>query len=258
MNKNLPRLAIFAAGEKYNPELEQQGKPQSGGSGFEKLVEARDSGVLVAEIVVVVSNHEHGGVREKADRLGIPFVYFPKPWNAENYQRIVRESGAEWVALSGWIKLVKTRCVGGLFWWFWSLLSLIGLNKGLDPRKLFNIHPALLSQLNGRFGGKGKFGHHVHDAKKTALDAGEINESGPTMHFVTNEYDRGPAFFELAIPLVSSMTAYEIGKAVNQVEHVWQPRITNMVIHGEISWDGVNPNSLQVPKGYQYLPRTLN
>jgi phosphoribosylglycinamide formyltransferase-1 len=207
-----PKLIIFASGTK-----------DGGGSGFENLVRATQTGVLDADIVAVVSNHEHGGVREKADRLGIPFVHFKKPWDAERYQQIVRDAGAEWVALSGWLKLVE----------------------GLDPTRTFNIHPALLSQLGGRFGGAGMYGHYVHEAIKEALDNGEISESGLSMHFVTDEYDRGPVFFEHKVPLQKGMSADEISALVNKAEHEWQPRITNMVIHGEISWDGKNPDTLK-------------
>ncbi|MDO8576530.1 MAG: formyltransferase family protein, partial [bacterium] len=72
-------------------------------------------------------------------------------------------------------------------------------------------------------------------------------ESGFTMHFVTDEMDRGPAFFEKRIPLKQGMTAEEIAKAVNKAEHEWQPKITNMVVHGEIRWDGKVPRSLVAP-----------
>ena len=213
-----PKLIVFASGSK-----------EGGGSGFENLVTSKE---LDADIVAVVSNYEHGGVRERADRLGIPFIHFPKPWDAENYRRIVEESGAEWIALSGWLKLVK----------------------GLGPAKTFNIHPASLSLLGGRFGGDGMYGHYVHEAIKEALDRGEITESGVTMHFVTDEYDRGPAFFEVRVPLAKGMTADEIGRVVNEVEHTWQPRITNMVVHGEIFWNGEDPKTLTVPDGYAFLP----
>ncbi len=244
-----PKLTIFASGTK-----------DSGGSGFENLAKATKTGILEAEIVAVVSNHEHGGVRERADRLRIPFIYFNS--YASNYSQILenlridrREVGTEsapkngsaisgltpwsqrdftgWVALSGWMKQVK----------------------GLDPQRTFNIHPALLSFDGGRFGGKGMYGHHIHDAVKAAFDAGEITESGCSMHFVTNEYDRGPVFFEYRIPLKRGMTAKEIERAVNKAEHEWQPKITNMVVHGEIRWDGKNLDSLVVPDGYQYLPK---
>lgn len=224
-----PRLIIFASGTK-----------DGGGSGFENLVVASKSGILDAEIVAAVSNHEQGGVRERADRLGIPFIYFNPSVHSNvlqnvgmSYQEIVRKSGAEWVALSGWMRQVK-----------W-----------LDPRRTFNIHPALLSFDHGRFGGAGMYGHHVHEAVKAAFDAGEITESGFTMHFVTDEFDRGPAFFEYRIPLQKGMTVDEIAKMVNIAEHAWQPKITNMIVHGEISWDGKNPDSLTVPPGYKYLPK---
>ena len=222
MSTQKPKLIIFASGTK-----------DGGGSGFENLVEATKTGVLDADIVAVVSNHEHGGVRERAERLGVPFVYFPGPFDAERYSSVLQKTGIEknelWVALSGWLKLVK----------------------GLDPTKTFNIHPALLSQLGGRFGGEGMWGHHVHEAVKAALDAGEIQESGITMHFVTDEYDRGPVFFEHKVPLQKGMSADDIAKAVNEAEHEWQPKITNMVVHGEIHWDGKDPATLVVPPNLQ-------
>ncbi|RJR13847.1 hypothetical protein C4585_01400 [Candidatus Parcubacteria bacterium] len=212
-----PKIIVFASGTK-----------EGGGSGFENLVEATKTGVLDAEIVAIVSSNEYGGVRERASRLGIPFVYFSGSYDPEHYQRVVAESGAEWIALSGWLKLVK----------------------GLDPTKTFNIHPALLSQLGGRFGGAGMWGHHVHEAVKAALDAGEIAESGISMHFVTDEYDRGPVFFEHPVPLQKGMSVETIAKAVNAAEHEWQPKITNMVVHSQIYWDGKDPKTLVVPRDF--------
>ena len=217
-----PKIIVFASGTK-----------EGGGSGFENLIKATKSGVLDAEIVTVVSSNEYGGVRERASRLGVPFVYFSGSYDPEHYRRVVADAGAEWIALSGWLKLVK----------------------GLDPRKTFNIHPALLSQLGGRFGGEGMWGHRVHEAVKAALDAGEITESGISMHFVTDEYDRGPVFFEQHVPLQRGMLADEIAKAVNIAEHEWQPKITNLVVHGQIHWDGKDPNSIIVPEEYKYLPK---
>ncbi len=200
MQELQPKLIVFASGSE-----------SGGGSGFENLITSSE---LDADIVAVVSNYERGGVREIADRLGVPFVYFHGPYTAENYQKIIKKTKAEWTALSGWLKKVN----------------------GLDPAKTFNIHPALLSQLGGRFGGKGMWGHHVHGAVKEALDAGEIAESGITMHFVSEQYDRGPIFFEHHVPLTKDMPTDEIAKIVNEAEHKWQPQITNKVIHGKIAY----------------------
>lgn len=216
-----PKLIIFASGTK-----------DGGGSGFECLVNATKDGVLDADIVAVVSNYEHGGVRQRADKLGIPFVFFAGPYVAEEYQRVVKEAGAEWVALSGWMRLVH----------------------GLDPKKTFNIHPAPLSISDGRFGGHGLYGIRVHDAVKEAVDRDEISSSGPSMHFVTDQYDRGPIFFEHRVPISKNMSAADIAKAVNEVEHQFQPMITNLVVQGKIYWDGTDPKSLRVPDGYEFLP----
>ena len=209
-----PQLIVFASGTQ-----------ESGGSGFENLARSSD---LDADIVAVVSNHERGSVRERADRLGVRFVYFPRPYDAEGYASVLqntRMSSDGWIALSGWMRQVH----------------------GLDPARTINIHPALLSFDHGRFGGKGMYGHHIHEAVKAALDAGEITESGFSMHFVTEEMDRGPVFFEHRVPLERGMSASEIAAAVNKAEHEWQPKITNLVVHGEIRWDGEDPASLVVP-----------
>lgn len=211
-----PKIIVFASGTR-----------SGGGSGFENLVQSKD---LDADIVAVVSNHEHGGVRERANRLGVPFVYFSGPYDAEHYQKIVHDAGAEWIVLSGWLKLVH----------------------GLDPARTFNIHPAPLS-FDGEFSGNKMYGHNLHEAIADALARGEISASAVAMHFVTEEYDRGPAFFEYPVPLTKGMTAEQIQKEVNIAEHEWQPRITNMVVHGDIHWDGKDPQTLVVPEGYKYL-----
>ena len=188
----MPKLLIFASGTK-----------DGGGSGFENLVDARNNGILKADIVAVVSNHENGGVREKADRLGIPFVHF-----TGDYQKIVNDTGADFVALSGWLKLVKD----------------------LDPKKTFNIHPGPLP----KFGGPGMYGHHVHEAVMEAYKKGEVTHSAVTMHFVTPVYDEGPVFFRHEVEIMPDDTPETLAKRVNEAEHKWQPIITNKVVNGEI------------------------
>ena len=211
---NKPKLIIFASGTKTN-----------GGSGFENLVTASRSqtGGLEANIIAVVSNHEKGGVWEKANCLGVPFIHFAGPWTAEKYKETA--SRADFVALSGWLKLIS----------------------GLDPRTTFNIHPGLLPQ----FGGPGMYGHHVHEAVMAAYHRGEIKNTGISMHFVTEEYDKGPIFFQSIVPILPTDNAESLAKRVNKREHECQPFVTDAVIHGRIHWDGVNPDSLVTPKDWK-------
>jgi phosphoribosylglycinamide formyltransferase 1 len=206
-NMNLKqKIIIFASGTK-----------DGGGSGFENLVNATKKGILDAEIVAVVSNHENGGVRERADRLGIKFIHFTEPRTAERYREITKD--VDLICLSGWLKLVT----------------------GLDPKKTINIHPGPLP----RFGGVGMYGHHVHEAVMETYKRGEIKNSAVSMHFVTEKYDEGPLFFSQSVPILPDDTAETLAKRVNEAEHKWQPIITQKVLSGQISWDGKNPSSLR-------------
>jgi len=213
----MKKLLIFASGSK-----------DGGGSGFQELVENSRTGVLNAQIVAVVSNRESGGVKQKADKLGVPFIYFPEPWDQESYRKIVLLAGADFISLSGWLK----RTIG------------------LDTATTINIHPGLLP----RFGGKGMYGHHVHEAVIEAYRKGEVKESAVSMHFVTEKYDEGPIFFKYPVLIRRNDTAETLGERVNKIEHGWQSYITNLVINGKISWDGKDPKSLKVPPGYPFLP----
>lgn len=214
-----PKLLVFASGNETG-----------GGSGFEKLIKATRSGVLDATIVGVVSNHLTGGVWVHAMNFGIPFLPFRGPWTAEAYQRIARDSGADYFALSGWLKLVQG----------------LGHMTTFNPRTVFNIHPGPLP----RFGGKGMHGHHVHEAVLAAFRAGKINYSEVCMHFVTDEYDKGPVFFRQKVPIYETDTPETLAVRVNAQEHRWQAPITNLVVTGQISWNGVDPQSLSTPVGY--------
>lgn len=200
MELQKPRIVIFASGSK-----------EGGGSGFENMVNATRNGILNAEIAAVVSNHEHGGVRQRADRLGITFIHFPLPRTAEKYQEIVGD--ADLVCLSGWLKPVT----------------------GLDPKKTINIHPGPLP----RFGGAGMYGHYVHEAVMEAYKKDEVTHSAVSMHFVTENYDEGPLFFEFPVEILPDDTPETLAQRVLAAEHQWQPVITQKVLSGEISWEKV-------------------
>ncbi len=217
------RLLVFASGSK-----------DGGGSGFRRLAECArglhgDHNRLNAEIVGVVSNHDNGGVRKHASEMGVPFYHFTagKTAGPADYRAVAEHFGAEFVALSGWILMVK----------------------GLDPRTTFNIHPAPLPQ----FGGKGMYGHHAHEAVVAAYQAGQVTCSAVSMHFVNSEYDRGPVFFRHFVPIQWDDTAETLGKRVNKYEHAWQAIITGLVLRGEVAWDGRKPGSLKVPRNYPFL-----
>jgi len=213
--RNSKQLGIFASGNK-----------SGGGFGARELIENSLTGMLQAEITVLVSNHENGGVRKIADEYGIPFELFKGPYIAEEYQKIVEKYNLDFVSLSGWLKLAL----------------------GLDPKKSINIHPGSLP----KFGGARMYGHFVHEAIWEAFQKGEVKKTEVTMHFVTEIYDDGPVIFRYPVWIRKDDTPETIAERVNKIEHGWQSYITNLVVQGKISWDGENPDSLVVPENYNF------
>lgn len=211
-------IVIFASGTETD-----------GGTGAAKLIEK-----LPQVSAVIVSNHQRGGVKRRADALRVPFYYFPGPYTAEGYHELVQEisenmdmdDGDLWYVLSGWFKKVY----------------------GLPPARTFNIHPAPLP----RFGGKGMYGEKLHKAVWDTHVKGGITRSEVVMHFVTEKYDDGPIFFRYPFSLSDVRNYADYREVVRTIEHAFQPEITRLVISGEISWDGIHPASLKVPPGYLY------
>jgi phosphoribosylglycinamide formyltransferase-1 len=199
MTKTKPNILVFASGTKTG-----------GGSGFETMVRAARAAPpgLDAWIGAVITNHCGGGVWQKAQALGVHAEYWGGPYTARGYQNFVTYFKADYVMLSGWLKLVA----------------------GLDPARTINIHPGPLP----RFGGPKLYGHHVHEAVMAAYQAGDVTHSAVTMHFVDPVYDRGPILFALPIPIEPGDTPETLAARVNRAEHAWQPRVLNYVVQGQV------------------------
>ena len=88
--------------------------------------------------------------------------------------------------------------------------------------RVLNIHPALLP----RFGGRGFFGHHVHEA---VLAAG-VTESGCTVHIVDNEYDHGPIVAQVRVPVQRGDTPETLAARVMQSERELLPQVIQRVV----------------------------
>ena len=79
------------------------------------------------------------------------------------------------------------------------------------PDKIINIHPALLP----KFGGKGMYGRHVHQA---VIDAGE-KESGISIHYVNEKFDEGKIVFQMKCEVGLHETAETLAEKVRELEH---------------------------------------
>jgi len=196
-NGGRPRILVFASGDE-----------KGGGSGFQELVEFSRTKppVLDAQIIGVISSHPNGGVRRRADALHVPFEHWSGPFDVSGYRAFVQKYQADYVMCSGWLKFVK----------------------GLDPAKTVNIHPGPLP----RFGGRGLYGHYVHEAVMAAYQRGEITQSAVTMHFVDDiAYDNGPVIFQMPVMIRPDDDAGTLAQRVNEKERAWQSHILNLVVH---------------------------
>lgn len=93
--------------------------------------------------------------------------------------------------------------------------------------RVMNIHPALLP----KFGGKGYYGHHVHEA---VLAAGE-KESGCTVHFADNEYDNGPIILQRKVPVLPGDTADTLADRVFEQECIAYPEAIRLFAQGRLA-----------------------
>jgi phosphoribosylglycinamide formyltransferase-1 len=94
------------------------------------------------------------------------------------------------------------------------------------PNAIVNIHPALLP----KYGGKGMFGHHVHEA----VVANKEKESGITIHWVNEEYDKGNIIFQATCKLSASDTPDAVAEKVHQLEYEHYAQVIEQVIRKKV------------------------
>ena len=177
------RVAVFASG---------------GGTNLQALLDTCCE-PAPARVAVVVSNSASAGALERARRVGVPAVVLQDHRDAQEILAVLREHRAELVVLAGYLKLVPTAVVAAY------------------RDRMINIHPALLPA----FGGKGMYGHYVHEA----VLASGATVSGPTIHLVTAEYDRGPIVAQWPVPVSPDDTADTLAARVLTVEHQLLPAV---------------------------------
>lgn len=167
-----------------------------GGRTLQNLIDRIARGSLPARIEVVVSSHPDVKGLERARAAGIPAVVVPyKDYpDARSFSAAVTEvldgHALDLVLMAGFIRryLFPPRYEG----------------------RVLNIHPALLP----KYGGKGFWGHHVHEA---VLAAGE-KESGCTVHVADRRYDRGPIVLQRKVPVLPGDTPDALAERVFQAE----------------------------------------
>jgi phosphoribosylglycinamide formyltransferase 1 len=169
------------------------------------LAQACREGRIRARVGVVVSPLDATPAVEGARRLDIPVAIVPpeEPYGPRLLEAL---DGCDVVCLAGYLRLLPNEVLRAF------------------PRRVLNIHPALLP----KFGGKGMYGRRVHEA---VLAAGET-ESGCTVHLVTERYDEGEILVQKRCPVLPGDTPETLAARVLELEHEAYPEAVAKVVHG--------------------------
>jgi len=151
--------------------------------------------------VLVVSNRADAYALERARRLDVPAVVVPKAQLADQaiMLPLLRQYAVEFIVLAGFLPMVPDYLIDAY------------------PRRIVNIHPALLP----RHGGKGMWGHHVHEAVYAAHDT----ETGITIHYVTPVCDGGEIIAQFRTSLSPEDTPEVIAAKVHELEMAYYPQV---------------------------------
>lgn len=164
------------------------------------------SGHSSVETGLLVCNRADAPVVEKAQELGLEVLISDNASFEEGLEitATLREKQVDWIILAGFLRKLP-----------------LALIRAYENR-IINIHPALLP----KFGGKGMYGMFVHQA---VVEANE-QQTGITVHFVNEEFDKGEILEQFAVALDASDTPETVAKKVQQLEHAHFPAVVERII----------------------------
>lgn len=158
------------------------------------------------EVAVVLCNRRKAGIFAKCKKHKLECIYIPKNefQDTDMLLGLMKAYKIDFIALAGFLLLIPPALIKAF------------------PNRMVNIHPSLLP----KYGGPGMYGQHVHEA---VAEAGE-KESGMTVHFVSEEYDKGEIIFQAKTPLLPSDDPKEIAAKVLTLEHCYYPQVIEHTI----------------------------
>ena len=176
-----------------------------GGTNLQRIIDCIESGEIPnAQISMVVADRECLGL-ERAKNHDIPAYLIPrgKSFSAE-LQQILPEN-TDLIVLAGFLSILNQEFCESF------------------NGKIINIHPALLP----KFGGRGMWGHHVHEAVLAAKE----KESGATVHYVTAGIDEGEIILQKSFEISDNETLESMAEKIHKIEFEIFPKAINLVLN---------------------------
>ncbi len=185
----MKRIAIFASGSGTNAE------------NIINYFNAKKTAIVTK----VFCNNPNATIFERCKRLQIDAVLFSKDdfFNADLVLNQVKKV-ADYIVLAGFLLKIPSNILEHY------------------PNKIINIHPALLP----KYGGKGMYGMHVHNAVKENKES----ETGITIHYVNENYDEGAIIFQAKTQLTPSDSPEDIAAKIHTLEYKHFPEVIESVI----------------------------
>ncbi|MDR1719990.1 MAG: phosphoribosylglycinamide formyltransferase [Dysgonamonadaceae bacterium] len=171
------------------------------GTNAENLIRYFDKNENV-KISFIISNKQDALVHERAAKWHIPSYTFPKlAFENGEVRAFLQKSGIDMIILAGFLLRLPTTITRSY------------------PHRIINIHPALLP----KYGGKGMYGRHVHEAVINAKET----VSGISIHYVNGSYDKGKLIFQSRCAVTPDDTPETLAEKVHELEYRYYPEIIN-------------------------------
>lgn len=182
----MPNIAIFASGA---------------GSNARQIIRFFKNSDKNIRVRLILTNKPRAGVIQVAKEGGVDLLVLSNEdfQKAQLIQKELVEYEIDWIVLAGFLRKIPE-----------SLIQLYN-------NRIINLHPSLLP----KYGGKGMFGHHVHEA---VINNGEV-ESGITVHLVNEEYDKGEILFQASCNVDSEDTIEDLVEKIHKLEHEFFPPV---------------------------------
>jgi phosphoribosylglycinamide formyltransferase-1 len=186
----MKKMAVFASGT---------------GSNAQKIID-HFSDHTNASVALIVCNKAGAGVLEIAKAEGIPTLLIEKErfFRGDAYLPELEKHNIDFIVLAGFLWKIPQALIDAY------------------PRRIINIHPALLP----KYGGKGMYGNFVHEAVVNSKDA----ESGITIHYVDEHYDNGDIIFQAKCTVDEQDNATSLSKKIHALEHEHYPIVIEQLV----------------------------
>ena len=190
MSKSVKNIAILASGA---------------GSNAQKILEYFSDRMDIA-VRLIISNKKEAGVLNIAKLASIDTFVVTRDTFYSTTDLLIEldKRNIDFIVLAGFLWLIPPYLIQHY------------------PDRIINIHPALLP----KYGGKGMYGHFVHEAVYLAKDT----HSGITIHFVNEKYDEGSIVFQERCEILPSDQPEDIAKKVQVLEHSYYPTVIDQLV----------------------------